>query len=386
MHAVVVLSRTPLCGRPHAIGSMRVAVLHDHLRFIGGGERVALTLASAFDAILYVTDFDATLPRRAGMPDVKIVEIARVSQKPILRQDRQARAFREAAIPDHDVYLLSGNWSVFAAPRLRPNVWYCYTPARVFYDFRERLLSPLPPIQRRIARHWIDRRRPDYEAAVAGVQRIVAVSRNAAGRIQRFLHRAAEVVYPPVDTSRYRFVRVGDVWLAVSRLSHEKRIDLLIDVFRRLPRERLLVVGGAQVGTDPGRFIRSLDPPSNVEFLGEIPEGKLLDLYATCRGLVAVSLDEDFGLTPVEAMASGKAVVGVDEGGYRESIVPGATGWLVPSTAQSLADAIAAVRPEQLEGMRAACEERAAVFDSRVFIERMRSIVTAATSETHVEG
>jgi len=148
------------------------------------------------------------------------------------------------------------------------------------------------------------------------------------------------VVYPPVDTARYRFVQVGDAWLAVTRLSHEKRLDLLMDVFRRLPRERLLVVGGPQMGVDPRRFIRSLDPPPNVEFLGEIPEAKLLDLYGTCRGLVAVSIDEDFGLTPVEAMASGKVVVGVDEGGYRETVVAGETGWLVPPTAQALADAI----------------------------------------------
>ena len=294
---------------------MRVAVLHDHLRFIGGGERVALALASAFGADLYVTDLDPTLPERARMPGVKVVEIARVPAKPPLRQDRQAHAFREAVIPDCDVYVFSGNWSIFAAPRLRPNLWYCYTPVRVFYDFRERFLSSLPLIQRSIARRWVDRRRPGYEAAVRGVERIVAVSHNAADRIQRFLHRTAEVVYPPVDTARYRFVQVGDAWLAVTRLSHEKRLDLLIDVFRRLPRERLLVVGGPQMGVNPRRFIRSLDPPPNVEFLGEISEPKLLDLYGTCRGLVAVSIDEDFGLTPVEAMASGKVVVGVDEGG-----------------------------------------------------------------------
>jgi len=110
---------------------MRVAVLHDHLRFIGGGERVALTLASAFDADLYVTDLDPSLPARAGMRAVRVHEIARVPVRPPLRQDRQARAFMAATIPDHDVYVFSGNWSVFAAPRLRPNLWYCHTPVRV---------------------------------------------------------------------------------------------------------------------------------------------------------------------------------------------------------------------------------------------------------------
>src|SRR5438876_10818336 len=98
-------------------GPMRVAVLHDHLRFIGGGERVALTLAAAFDADLYVTDLDPTLPGRAGMRKVRVTEIARVPRMAPMRQDRQARAFRECAITDHGVYLLSGNWGVCAGPR-----------------------------------------------------------------------------------------------------------------------------------------------------------------------------------------------------------------------------------------------------------------------------
>lgn len=378
MHAVDVLSRTLLWPAIASRRSMRVAVLHDHLRFIGGGERVALTLAAAFDADLYITDLDPSLPERAGMPKVRATEIARVPQTPPMRQDRQARAFREYAIPDHDVYILSGNWAVFAAPHLHPNVWYCHTPVRVFYDLRDSFLSSLPRVRRWAARRWIEQRRPEYEAAAAAVQTIVANSRNVEARIEHSLHRKAEVVYPPVDTSRYRFGRIGDAWLAVGRLSHEKRLRLLVETFRRLPRERIVVVGGAQLGVDADRMVRSLDPPTNVEFLGEIPEPKLLDLYATCRGLVAVSEDEDFGLTPVEAMAAGKAVVAVDEGGYRETIVPGETGWLVPPTAASLAAAISSTTVEALERMRGSCERRAAEFDASVFVDRMSLILRSA--------
>src|SRR5438445_11455565 len=105
-------------------------------------------------------------------------------------------------------------------------------------------------------------------------------------------------------------------------------IDLQLEVFRRLPRERLVVAGGPQMGVRMERFVRSLDPPRNVEFLGEVDDSKLRDLYATCRGLIATSQDEDFGLGPVEAMASGEAGVAVDEGGYRESVVHRKTGWL----------------------------------------------------------
>ncbi|MCI4372000.1 MAG: glycosyltransferase, partial [Thermoplasmata archaeon] len=352
LHTHDVLSRALLWAATASGPAMRVAVLHDHLRFIGGGERVALTLAAGLDADLYVTDLEPTLPGRAGMRLVRVTEIARVPAAPPRRQDHQARAFRAAPIPDHDVYILSGNWSVFAAPRLLPNLWYCHTPVRVFYDLRDSFLASMPPIQRWAARRWIERRRPEYEAAVAGVQTIIANSHNVAARIERFLRRESTVIHPPVDTSRYRFAEIGDFWLAVNRLSHEKRVDLLVETFRKLPRERLLVVGAPQMGVDRDRFVRSLRPPANVEFLGEIPEARLLELYAKCRGLIAVSKDEDFGLTPVEAMAAGKAVIAVDEGGYRETVVPGETGWLAAPTAPMLAAAIESVRPEDLEKMR----------------------------------
>lgn len=355
---------------------MRLGILHDHLRFIGGGERAALTLAHAFDADLYVTDLDPAMPKRAGFPPVRVHEIAAVPRKAPIRQDRQARAFGSAEIPDHDAYVLSGNWAVFAAGRLRPNLWYCYTPVRIFYDLRDSFLSSLPPIRRTLARRWIESRRPAYEEAARKVQSIVAISRNVAGRIQRFLHRTSDIVYPPVDVSAYRFRRVGDDWLAVARLSHEKRIDLLVDAFRRQPGERLRVVGGHPDGLSTARLVRSLRPPPNIEFLGEVPESQLRDLYADCRGLVATTQDEDFGLAPVEAMASGKAVVAVDEGGFRESIVPGSTGWLVPATPEALSEAIHAAARSDLEGMRPACESRARAFDVRMFVDRMRHLLT----------
>jgi len=351
---------------------MRVAIVHDHLSFIGGGERVVLTLASALGADLYATDVDPALPKKAGFPDVRVKELAAVPQTPLLRQTRQAKAFHHAEIPPYDAYVFSGNWAIAAARDRHPNLWYCHTPVRVFYDLESTFLAGLSPAKRVAARAWIRRTRPKYEANVADIDAIVANSRNVAGRVARYLRREAEVVYPPVDVSRYRFAKVGDAWLSVNRLSHEKRIALQVETFRRLPRERLVVAGGPGVGVDPEKFIRSLDPPENVSFLGEVDEPRLLGLYAACRGFLATAQDEDFGMTPVEAMASGKAVVAADEGGYRETVVPGETGWLVPPTPAALAQAIGSATPEGLEAMRPRCEARAKEFDVGRFVAGMR--------------
>ena len=359
---------------------MRVAILHDHMSFIGGGERLVLTLAAGLDADVYVTDLDPDIPKKAGFDGARIHELAKVPRTPLLRQTRQAKAFHHAEIPDHDVYVLSGNWAIAAAEAHAPNLWYCHTPARVFYDLESAFLADLSPAKRLAARTWINRTRPKYEANVASVQRIVANSRNVAARIERYLHRPSEVVYPPVDVSRYGFREIGDFWLSVNRLSHEKRIALQVEAFRNLPGERLVVAGGPQVGVDARAFIRALHPPSNVEFVGEVGEPRLMDLYGTCRGLVATSQDEDFGLTPVEAMASGKAVVAVDEGGYRETVVPGETGWLVPPAAEAVAAAVRAAAPDTLEGMRTACERRAETFDRSVFLDRMKGLIARSAA------
>lgn len=151
-----------------------------------------------------------------------------------------------------------------------------------------------------------------------------------------------------------------------------------MDAFRRLPQQRLVVVGGPQIGVDAKKFLRSLRPPENVEFLGEVEEGRLLALYAKCRGLLATSRDEDFGLAPVEAMAAGKTVIAVDEGGYRESVVPDKTGWLVSASPESLARAMASAAHARLEGMRSACEAQARRFDIRAFIDAMELHVRRA--------
>lgn len=357
---------------------MRVAILHDHFSFVGGGERVVLTLASALSADVFATDVDPTVPARAGFPGVRVREVAKVPRTPLLRQSRQAAAFRRLRLSGYDVYVLSGNWAVAAARRHRPNLWYCHTPVRVFYDLRAPFLADLAPAKRVAARAWMRSARPKYETDVRAVERVVANSHNVADRLRRYLGRTAEVVYPPVDVSQYRFGGVGEAWLSVNRLSHEKRLRLQVEAFRRMPRQRLLVAGGPGVGVDPHRFVKDLGPLPNVEFLGEVADARLRDLYASCRGLVATAQDEDFGMTPLEAMASGKAVIAVDEGGYRETVLPGHTGWLVPATPEALVRAISTVTASELEGMRDACVARARAFDRSVFVRRMTALLEGA--------
>src|SRR5437867_6269075 len=125
------------------------------------------------------------------------------------------------------------------------------------------------------------------------------------------------------------------------------------------------------------RYVARLRPPPNVTLLGEIPDERLADLYARCRGFLTTAVDEDFGITPVEAMAAGKCVLATDEGGYRETIIHGKTGFLLPPDPDGFAEKIRELDDSTLNSMKDSCMARARVFDESVFLHEIRDLVAS---------
>jgi len=228
---------------------------------------------------------------------------------------------------------------------------------------------------RQIFRAWVAYSRRLDQRSVRQIDQIVTISENVRQRIRTYYGRDAEVIYPPIDVSRYQFKEYGNFWLSVNRLYPEKRIELQIEAFRSMPDERLIIVGGYAAGDHASRYAARLikDLPENVEVRGEVSEEELIDLYARCKGHICTAIDEDFGLTPLEAMASGKPVVAVDEGGFRETVTR-ETGILVNANPREVASAIRAVSAEP-ERYRDACLARARLFDRPVFEDRIRRVV-----------
>jgi len=179
-----------------------------------------------------------------------------------------------------------------------------------------------------------------------------------------------------VDTKRFRCEGYGDFWLSVNRIYPEKRIELQFRVFRELPEERLVVIGGYAEGDHAAKYYEKLvrDIPDNVEIRGAVTEEELIDLYAQCKGLICTAEDEDFGLTPIEAMASGKPVVAVNEGGFRETVVHGETGLLVEAKRDELVKALKEIAGDP-ERYKKRCMERAKEFDTSVFLKRFRKLI-----------
>jgi glycosyltransferase involved in cell wall biosynthesis len=108
--------------------------------------------------------------------------------------------------------------------------------------------------------------------------------------------------------------------------------------------------------------------------VGSVSEEKLLELYATCKGHITTALDEDFGMTPVEAMASGKPTVAVKEGGYLETVLDGVTGLLVDPDVPSIVSAIKEVSSDPVK-FKDACIKRAKEFDVSTMLRKMRAML-----------
>jgi glycosyltransferase involved in cell wall biosynthesis len=363
---------------------MKTAIFHDYFGAIGGGERLVLMMAEVLDADIITTDTDAVSQMH---PKVPVISLGSAVQHRGFKQISASAKFYFCDFSDHyDFFIFSGNWAHYAAHRHHPNMWYCHTPVRAFYDLYPLFQSRQGYITRQEFRLWATSQRLFDQRSVRHIDTILTNSKNVQARIRNTYSREAEVVYPPVDTTRFRCLEYGDFWLSVNRLYPEKRIELQIEAFRKLPDEKLVIAGGFASGDHASLYTERLyaQVPPNVTFLGEISESQLIDLYARCKGLICTALDEDFGMTPLEAMASGKPVIAVDEGGFRETVTP-RTGLLVDASQDAIIDAVKSLSGNP-ESFNKACIERAREFDLKIFGKKITSAVKDAYSAYQQKG
>ena len=356
----------------------RVAIVHDWLTGMRGGEKVLDALCDAYpDATVF------TLVHAAGTVS-RAIERHPLRASPLSRLPgvqayyRHLLPFFPAAVETFDLdrfdLVLSSSHcavkSVIRPGRAR-HVAYCHTPMRYVWDQRDAYFGRdrLGRARARAFRPvlaWLAR----WDAATANrVDRYVANSQHVARRICRYYNRRAAVVHPPVDVEFYRpdGRRPGGYALVVSALVPYKRLDLAIEACR-LARVPLKVVGR---GPEANRLARL--GGRDVEFLGPLPDERIRELYRAC-GVVLLPGEEDFGIVPVEAQACARPVVAPRVGGVLETVVDSVTGILVePGSAGALAEGIrrALDHPFDAAAIRANAER----FGRQRFIDQMTAIV-----------
>ena len=365
---------------------MKTALVHDYLAQAGGAERVAAAFHTLFpSAPLYTSVYDpaATLPSFAEM-DVRTSFLQ--------RWPFSSRRFHKLALPyypaafegfnfsGYDLVLSSS--SSFAKGIITPpetcHICYCHTPSRFVWRQQEylaqtrsaRAVSSLVGAFVNSMRSW------DVESAQR-VDYFVANSYNVARRIRKFYRRdVAAVIYPPVETSKFKPARpeqVGSHFLVVSRLLNYKRIDLAIAACTRLSLP-LRIVG---IGPDMAHLKRIAGP--TIQFLGRMSDEQVARELSVCKALIFPG-EEDFGITPVECMASGRPVIAYGAGGALETVIENETGlFFAEQTVDSLVCALKDF--DSYAFSTEALLAQASCFDTAVFEKHLVALIGEAMEE-----
>jgi glycosyltransferase involved in cell wall biosynthesis len=353
---------------------MRVAIVHYWLVGMRGGEKVVEALCEMFPEAdifthAYVPDAVSETIRRHRVTKTFIGSLPGAARQYKRYLPLMPLALEQLDLSGYDLVISSESGpakGVIPPPSAR-HLCYCHSPMRylwnMFHDYRKGA-GPLTRLVMPPLAHYL---RVWDTVSASRVDRYVANSQTVAGRIRRYYGREAEVVWPPVDVGAFAPVDAserGDYMLMVGELVGYKRPELAVEAFNRMGC-KLVVIGGGEMLDQ----IRRLAGPT-VTVLGPTPFEELRRHYARCQALIFPG-EEDFGIVPVEAMASGRPVIAYGRGGATETVVPGLSGVLFgEQDVEALVDAVEGFRDADFDP--AAIAAHAGKFSREVFIAAMR--------------
>lgn len=354
---------------------MKILILHDRFQYRGGGERLCLILAQGLNADIateYWNEEESFSPSEAPG---KIITLGKqVKWRGFGYLSAQWRFFwKTKFLREYDIIIFSGNNCLSAAWRVRraKKVMYCHTPVRYAYDLKEYYYARYAFWQKPLYLALVQVARLIYRWGIGKMDIVIANSRNVQNRLKRYVGIESMVINPPIDTDKFKWVGQSDYYLSSARLVDLKRVPDIVRAFQAMPDKKLVVASG---GPELALVQELAKGHGNITVLGFVDDAKLQELVGNCIASIYIPVDEDFGMTPLEAAAAGKPTIGVDEGGLKETIVHEQTGYLVPKD-YDISDIIHAVEwltPERAIEMRAACETRAGEYGAEKFVEKMQ--------------
>jgi glycosyltransferase involved in cell wall biosynthesis len=302
---------------------MKVALIHDWLVGMRGGEKCLEVFCELYPkadlyTLVYTPENVSTTIRRMNVRTSWLNRLPAAQKHFRYLLPLFPHAIEGFDLGAYDLILSSSHCvakGVF--PHRALHLSYTYTPMRYVWDLHDAYLDGANgsimnraglALCRSYLQHW------DVRSS-ARVDSFIAISSNIAAKIDRFYGRTANVIYPPVDVQRFRVGREQkSFYLIVSALVPYKRIDIAVEAFNTLQIPLKIV------GTGPLRASLARQARSNIEFLGWQDNDRLAELYATCQAFIFPG-EEDFGIAPLEAQASGRPVIAFKRGGLLETVV-----------------------------------------------------------------
>lgn len=327
---------------------MKVAIVHDYLKEYGGAEKVLENLIEVFPnaEIFTLVYFPSFLgPHKKRFEKLKVhtsfLQNVPFAYKLISPFRLVAPfAFKRFDFSKFDVIIVSQTGAYIPNSINKKNavqICYSHTPPRYLYGFATARNWKKNVVMRavgEVVNHLL--RIADYKAS-QNVDCFISNSENVRGRIEKFYRRDAKVIYPPVSVPKVKAPKAGDYYLTGGRLARPKHTDLIVEAFAKLDKE-LKVFGKGFAGY--GEELVELSG-EKTQFLGEVKDEDKFKLMRNAKAFIFASEDEDFGITPVEAMALGTPVIAFRSGGALETVKEGKTGIFFDElTVESLPEAL----------------------------------------------
>lgn len=355
-----------------------MAVVYDFLECIGGAEGFAVDLASRLQQKLFVGYSAPKIREHFSNPYVEICEIGSRVTIPILKSEYYYWAFklRTHSIPKDSVHVVSGQVALHCVSGLRCGfkIYYCHTPPRFSSDLKDYYLKQVPFFFRPLLSVYgaITNRR--FKRSIGKFDLILCNSENVRQRLQHYYGIEARVLYPPVPSKAFYFREPEGFYLSTARLEPFKRVEEIISAFREMPDKKLIVMSTGSLELKLRAENASYE---NIFFTGSISNTEHCDLLSRCIATVYVPINEDFGMSPVESLCSGKPVIGVKDGGLLETVSHGTTGYLCdPSILlEELKTAVGLIDGATARGMREDCETAGQKFHHSYFYASFSSLI-----------
>lgn len=359
---------------------MKTAIVHDSFLHLGGAEQVLLSLVKLFpEADIYIPLLAKKYIKKinkykaGGKINKSLLNYLPVPEKyssflkPLIFW-----YWKQLDLSKYDLVISSSHSfsskSVITGPQTL-HISYIHTPPRYLYaEYNEMqfinkgiikiLITPLMIYLRKL--DYIGAQRPDI---------LVANSRNVQKRIEKYYKRKSIVIYPPIKLPKSENKTTSkNYYLFFSNLVKQKGAELAVKTFNSLKKP--LVV----VGTGPRKTYLKRLAKDNIKFKGFIPERDKGKIYAGAKALVYCSIEEDFGMVPVEAMVHGVPVIAYKSGGVSETVVDGKTGLLFNEySIEDLQRAIA--KFEVMKFSSSACKNHAKKFSEKIFIKNLLNLI-----------
>jgi len=354
--------------------ALKVAVVHYWLVNMRGGEKVVEVLCDIFpQAKIYTLVYDP----EAVSDKIKQHNITTsfIQKLPFgVRKYREYLPLHPFAIEQFDLtkydLVISSESGIAKGVILSPetcHICYCHTPVRYLWNMYHEYKGSLSKWERVVwafisnfIRQWdyVNSQRVDY---------FIANSKNVRNRIRKYYGRESEVIYPPLDFSRFRVNEPEGFYLSVGQLNPYKKADLAVRAFNRLDKKLVII------GDGPQRKELEKLAGSNISLLGKQSDEAVVDYFSKCKGLIFPG-EEDFGITPLEAMASGKPVIAYAKGGALETVIDGQTGIFFHEQSEfSLINALQ--KAEKISWNTDFLREHARQFDTAIVRKKLHTFI-----------